>query len=43
LMYTGQSLPTILSDFPKDSYDDGKLFGNESESMTEEPVDDLPF
>jgi len=46
LMYTGQSLPTMLSGFPKDSYDNGKLFGNESESTTEEyhePADDLPF
>jgi len=43
LMYTGQSLPNMLSNFPKDSYDDGKLFGNESESTKEEPIDDLPF
>lgn len=43
LMYVGQSLPIMLSDFPKDSYDDGKLFGSESESTDEEAVDDLPF
>lgn len=45
LMYTGQSLPTMLSGFPENSYDDGKLFGNESESTKEEsaPAEDLPF
>lgn len=45
LMYTGQSLPTMLSGFPKDSYDDGKLFENESEPTKEEsaPTDDLAF
>jgi len=43
LMYTGQSLPIMLSGFPNDSYDNGQLFENESESTKEEPVDDLPF